>query len=199
MVVIPFTEEQFAKIAEKTILDALKLGEAFKSLTADEAMIRFRVPSDIGIGLSASEPITIYYRKELTQIPERYRQPLIEEVWETVEQKMTLRQLRDRGRFRHNLKYMPTDRNRIEMQVISPKYRSGKRVAGIQSFHEMKFTFEFEGAEPIVMADYPDAVQTLKRHKVREADTVTIKLRYPRAKTPDPRAELVAALLADTP
>lgn len=195
VVVIPFTEAQFAEIAERAILDALKLGEDFKTLTTDEPMIRFRVPSDIGIGLSAgsasrlsargktldysgrvlnqasrlmdlarprglvfdesvgvtlppklvstfekdavflrgiadSEPITIYYRKELTQIDERYRQPQIAEVWETVEEERTLRQLKDRGRFRHKLKHMPTDRKRIKMEAVYPKYRSGKRVRG---------------------------------------------------------------------
>jgi hypothetical protein len=57
------------------------------------------------------------------------------------------------------------------------------------------FKYFTQGEDPIVSVNYPRLVETLKVRRVREADKVTIEIRYPRAKSGSrPRESLLEAL-----
>lgn len=134
-------------------------------------------------GIAESEAITVHALKGKTQILDRYREPLVEETWAKISETKTVRELRDRGNFRHALRYPPIDHRRIEVEATHPKYRSGKRVRGVAAITDPKFTYSTPGGERIVSVNYPELVKALKSKKVRETDQVTIEIRYPRAKT----------------
>jgi class 3 adenylate cyclase len=250
-IVVPHDEPDFTEVATGVIEDALRLVDAFPTLTEGDLMLRFQVPDKIGIGISAGSAskmtsgrktldysgrvlnqasrlmelarpsgvvfdqsipatllptkvaarfgtddvylrgiaeatsISIHYLKGHTEILERSRQRLAEEVWARTTEEKTVRQLRDRGRFRHKLRYTPIDRAKIEIEVWHPKYRSGRRVRGVRSFVKPSFSYSTSGGQPIVTIDYPALVKHLKTKRVREADRVTIEIRYLRAKDPE--------------
>ena len=134
-------------------------------------------------GIAEQESVRIYYLRSETRIPEIYRKPPAGEEWEKQEETKTVRSLRARGSFRHKLEHEPLDRTRIEVEASYPKYQSGKRVSGVQSIHSPSYTYMLQADTPIVTIDYKRLVAHLKTHGVREADSVTIEIRYPRPRS----------------
>jgi class 3 adenylate cyclase len=137
-------------------------------------------------GVAEAAPITVYYLRGATQITERSRQPLVEETWATQTETRTVRELRNRSNFRHKLRYRPTDRSRITVEVSHPKYHGSRRLTDVVGLIWPKFTYKVFGDEPSVTIDYQPIVAQLKSKKVREADPVTITIGYPRLKDPPP-------------
>ena len=52
LVIIDFEEGQLAEVIVKTVKDAMTIVKGFDTLCADDAIVNFEVPSDIGIGIS---------------------------------------------------------------------------------------------------------------------------------------------------
>jgi class 3 adenylate cyclase len=75
-------------------------------------------------GVSESKPIPVYFRSELTTIPERNKRPInaLERISDPIDE-TTFGELKERGRFRHYLLREPAKTDDIRIEVTYPSAR----------------------------------------------------------------------------
>jgi class 3 adenylate cyclase len=151
----------------------------FTALT-DDVRNRFKDARVYLKGVAEQDGVDVLYTYGSTQIPERYRKPLRPPArFEEEPLEFNRSQATQRGRFWLPLKHEPADRTGIELIVNHPRYRSGKRLAGLYSFFTPSFEYNLHRGRPHVAVDFAEIARKLQSAKVPTGTAARLTVAYP--------------------
>lgn len=130
-------------------------------------------------GIAEETPMTIYFTKEFTEIPQRNRRPIAEKRWKHKIEVIPLRDIAKFPEFMHELGSKPTSAQDIEVLLTFPKVTKGKRdkkyVAG-HYFNDFRYTLT--AGKPVVFLNYEKLFKLLEKHHVKQNMNVSIDIAY---------------------
>ena len=128
-----------------------------------------------------AEPLEILYTKDVTQIPDRYRQPPLpaKEHCEPLD-RFTRTAARRRGRHRVRLSREPSDRTQIKVNVTYPNYskRRGRWIATEDTFSP-EFTFLQTPDGPHIELEFRAIATELERLGVAAGVEAGLRISFP--------------------
>jgi hypothetical protein len=150
------------------------------NLLDPEMKKRFREDSAYVKGLAESRPMAVYCLDGYTEIPESNKHPLDGFVrhYEPVE-KITFKELDERGKYRHRLKLEPARTDNIEAQIWYPKIlQNGKKHPTFTNSEFLSAQFELVAGIPTATVDYRARVAELKSRGIKPGWPVSIMVEY---------------------
>jgi hypothetical protein len=142
---------------------------------------RFRPDHVYVKGVADEDGVDIFYTGEPTQIPERYRRPLRRaERWEEDPITFTRSEATKRvgRRYMEKLKFEPSDRSTIELVVVYPAYRGGKRLGTRERSFPAPFEYVIDRGKPKVTVNYEQIAKVLAHEKVPARVPVRLEIAY---------------------
>jgi class 3 adenylate cyclase len=162
-------------ILDASFSSALLSEEINKLLLEDEVYVR---------GIAEEKPITVWYTKNHTLIPDSFKRPLNEPRWETESKSISLGQLKNSGWRYYNvpLKSKPLDKKMISIRIY---YISKTTPEGHKSFLEYEITdkelvYLEKGGEYRVRFVVSEIVAELEKAGVDETIKIEFNITYPR-------------------
>ncbi len=149
-------------------------------LLEDEVQERFKEDFAYVKGLAESTPMTVFCLDGYTEIPEYNKRPLDGFVrFAEAVQKLTFKDLEDRGRFRHVMTREPARRDTIELHVEFPKVMAdGTKHPTLKQIEKLPAEFRATADKTYAVVDYPPLVAELKAKGVKNTWAVTATLEY---------------------
>lgn len=130
-------------------------------------------------GIAQDTPITVYFTKKFTEIPERNRRPIEEKRWRHKKDVRLLRDIIKFSLFRLHLESKPTSAKDIEVTITHPKMIRGKREKGYEAYFKFTdFEYKLEAGEPFVVFDFQKLRERLEKNQVRKNMNVHIDIAY---------------------
>jgi class 3 adenylate cyclase len=130
-------------------------------------------------GIAEATPITVYFTKAFTKIPERNRRPIAEKSWQHKQDVRPLRDITKFHRFRYDLESEPTSAKDIEVTLTYPTIRKGKLQKGYTTALKFEdFEYRLEAGKPVVSLDLEKLRKRLEEDQVKQNMNVHIDIAY---------------------
>lgn len=130
-------------------------------------------------GIAEDTPITVYFTKKFTKIPERNMRPIAEKRWKHKQDVRPFRDITKFRLFRYPLESEPTSANDIEVTITYPQMIKGKRQKGYETFFKFTdFKYELEADKPVVVLDLQKLRKQLEEDQVKQNMNVHIDIAY---------------------
>ena len=130
-------------------------------------------------GIAEDTPITVYFTKEFTNIPERNRRVIGEKKWKHKQDIRPLRDIAKFSEFRLPLESKPISGGDIQVTIRHPKMEKKRRVKGYETYFRFEdFKYELEGNKPYIFFDFAKLSKELEQHGVTKNMDVTIDIFY---------------------
>jgi len=150
-------------------------------LLSDELKQHFSKDSIYLHGIAETEPIEIYYTKDLTQISLLNMQPLEKIKWKVVAIDRKLKQIRNLARvLAYGLPSEPKDADKIRISASIPSVKDGRRIRGVtETVPLSKFAYQLKAGKPEVQIKFDALAEILERRGVKDNWKVKIEIMYP--------------------
>lgn len=155
-------------------------GEFKISLLTDEQQEMFQMADVYLKGIHESEPISVYFTPEFTDIPKYNRQPISRKRWKTIIVTKPFREIWKFGvPYRHELQSEPTSADDIEVEIQHRMVEKGKVSATYRTFHRFyDFHYWLVAGKPTVVVDFAKLSEKLIQYQVKKNMNVTIIINY---------------------
>jgi class 3 adenylate cyclase len=131
-------------------------------------------------GVAERDAVEVFYTREMTRIPERYRQPMTGWVIHRQDETITVGAAKKRGvRWITNLTLEPADSTELDVRVRVPVYRSGRRAGDTVTWLKPEYKYRLDRGEPIMELDYTDLVSFAAVAKLPGREQIRIEVAYP--------------------
>ena len=150
-------------------------------LLSDEQIKSFAKDAIYIKGIAPERPVEIYYTKELTRILPLNKQPLDKVKWDSHEETLTLRKIKEYpALFHYFLETEPLDFNQVKVKVSFPGVvRGRKRKDFIRFIDFSNFEYSSETGKPVVVLDFASLAKRLETNGVKDDWKVNIEITYP--------------------
>jgi len=134
-------------------------------------------------GIAEDTPITVYFIKKFTRIPERNMQPIAGKKWKHLQHVLTfgdiIKATQSTPWFRYYLESEPTSAGDIEVTVNHNRVTKGRIEKGYNLIHDFEdFTYNLEAEKPIVRLNFTKLSELLNEYKVKKTMNVYIDIGY---------------------
>lgn len=132
-------------------------------------------------GIAESEPLEIYYTKDLTNISPTNKEPIGKINWRSVNDKKKFKMIKKTlAGYIYSLPSKPIDANQIKIKITIPKVINGKIEKGLVSFLNF-FDFEYSllAEKPEVSVDYGKLAALLSSYHIKDNWQIEIEIIYP--------------------
>jgi len=151
------------------------------SLLSDEQQAIFQEDKNIYVkGIAEDEPIEIYFTPEFTKIPKYNKQPISPRRWRELIDIKPYREILKLGTpFLYRLESEPVSADDVKVEIRHAKIIAGKVHPSYERFYPFEeFKYYLHTGKPIVVVDFPELCETLKREQVKKNMNVTIAIAY---------------------
>lgn len=149
------------------------------SLLTDEQQEMFQVVDVYLKGIHESEPISVYFTPEFTDIPKYNRQPISRKRWRTLIDTKSFREILKLSPFQYKLESEPASADDIEVEIQHHRVEKGKVSATYLTFHRFyDFHYWLVAGKPTVVVDFPKLSKKLIQYQVKKNMNVKISINY---------------------
>jgi class 3 adenylate cyclase len=149
-------------------------------LLPDELKTLFAKESVYIKSIAERTPLDIYYTKDYSRISPLAKHPIAETKWRSINDKKTLKQIRDSAHYLYYLPSRPIDPNQIVVKISHPKVVRGRKRKGMSTKYSFSnFQYSLEGKKPCVSLACSALVNILEKAGVKDTFTVNIEIIYP--------------------
>lgn len=128
-------------------------------------------------GIAEETPRAAYILKGVVQLSEGARRPLRVEQWERIEIQKTVREWKLAApRFKVDLPRKLKRTDGIQVEMVCPLTRAGRKVPGIVKFVPTHFDYRLRGNRPCVVLRVDEMVARLTEDKVPRTAEVTVSI-----------------------
>ncbi|MFC1507528.1 adenylate/guanylate cyclase domain-containing protein [Thermoproteota archaeon] len=130
-------------------------------------------------GIAEEEPINIFFTKEFTKISPSYHRPILEQDWEVIQLKKTLRVLRRLSKFQHDLPSKPFDTKKINVTMTFQSIKNGRILRGMESVRDHPwFKYGEDAGNPYLDIEFTELVSYLDEIGAKDNWPIKINIKY---------------------
>ncbi len=130
-------------------------------------------------GVAEGGGVDIFYTREPTRIPDRYRENLGAAQWHTQEEIVTLGAMKKRTiQWFVPLDHTPFDRTEIDVRVGYNPYRSGTPDRTQRRWHHPPFEYSLDRGKPYVILNFREIPNAAGLRNLPGRETVTVEVSY---------------------